>query len=154
MDVLFGVSGLGLYISNKEEPPEDIPKIKRIQRDRINGNNIYDSVNYRLNKRLIDNIAFERYELAKDPMKSGIIPNFYNQLKEVVKRSKAEHDEFLKDYNSHEVNLKDREMAEGQGIAIENFTNGSEKPNNIKFLFILTGILIFLILIVSTILTK
>ena|SRR5579885_3431503 len=66
-----------------------------IKRTPINGENIYDSHNYNLFKLYSDNLAFDRYILARNPMESGLIPNYYNQFQETEKEAiRFKHDYF------------------------------------------------------------
>lgn len=96
MDLITGLSAVGTYMNNRDAPFHDKINTLRIKRNPINGNNIYDNAKYWENKRYVDNIANDRYKLARDPMKTGVIPNFYNQLQVVEKRKEIARKEYLR----------------------------------------------------------
>jgi len=85
MDTFAGLLGTGLYMNQKEVPVKKSINSNRIKRTQINGNNIYDNAKHKENKMYVDNIADARYKLADDPINTGVIPNFYNQLQSIDK---------------------------------------------------------------------
>ena len=119
MDILSGLLGVGSIMNNKEVQVHDNINTTRVKRTPINGNNLYDNAKYRTTKRYEDNIAYDRYKLAKDPMNTGVIPNFYNQLQTVTKRKQAIKEEYLKQKKQKDEYRKKTEKK------IEGFENDS-----------------------------
>ena len=80
-ELLGGLAFIGNYM-NSRKPKQLLDKQKnRLSAERTNGKNIFDnnftnSV-YRETKRL----AKERYEKSKQPMKTGVIPRNFNNMK-------------------------------------------------------------------------
>ena len=89
MDILGGLTAFGAYLNNKEVPVISTDYDTAIQRTVINGQNIYNNTNYRNNKNYMADIAYQRYQQALNPRDTGIIPNFYNQFKDVEARNAA-----------------------------------------------------------------
>jgi len=89
MDIFTGISSTGLYMNNKSVPGCAIGSLDQstIKRTNINGQNIYNSKNYRHNKNYVDNVAWNRYMESKNPMRTGVVPNFYNQQKAIRARN-------------------------------------------------------------------
>ena len=76
MDIATGLASIGKYIAGKEQPRKSITHNNRIKRAEINGDNVYQSRNVGLNRRLVKNKANLRYLKSANPIKSGIVPNF------------------------------------------------------------------------------
>ena len=87
MDILAGLTSLGLYFNNHEEEVKYLDYGTILKRTPINGINIYDSTNYVNNKKFVDDLVDKRYKLSQNPKESGLIPNFYNQFQAVEKRN-------------------------------------------------------------------
>lgn len=111
MDFIGGLATIGTYMNYHNVPPHIVENKPKIKRTPINGNNIYDNAKYREYKLYVDNIADERYTLAKDPMKTGVIPNFYNQLQEVQRRDSIRYRDYLIEKENHKKYLADKEKA-------------------------------------------
>lgn len=120
--------------------------MNKIKRTPINGENIYDSHNYNLNKLYSDNLAFDRYILARNPMKSLLIPNYYNQFKEAHKEAVRFKHDYIK--SAMEKELDWQKYLKSNKI-VESF-NGNFVSNKIfnkpTLLFIFLIIFIFLFL--------
>ena len=89
MDIVSGLAYTGKYIGNKPKPPRELIHNNQVKRTNINGTNIYQARNLGLNRRFVRNKANLRYRKSRQPMETGIIPNFYNQVK-VVEKERAE----------------------------------------------------------------
>jgi hypothetical protein len=88
MDILSGLFGIGSYMNSKDVPVHENINTKTIKRTPTNGSNLYSNARYDQNELYVDNVAFERYKLAENPEETGVVPNFYNQMKSVQKRDK------------------------------------------------------------------
>lgn len=86
----------------------------KIKRNPLNGDNIYDSRNYILNKNYSDDMIMDRYIKSKYS-KYNLIPNYYNQFHALSKR-------FI-DNNDKKIKLPNK--------LIENFDK--HKNDNINF---------------------
>jgi hypothetical protein len=107
-----------------------------IKRTPINGINIYNSNNYREYKNAMADVAYKRYQEALNPAASGIIPNFYNQFKDVARRDAEYRKQFLK-----EQEKKNKIILEKQKINVEG--------RNLKYKQIfLYGVIPFIFLLV------
>jgi len=89
MESAASLSALGCIINNKEGPRPEKRSTNRVRRTPINADNVYNSWNLRKYRRKQRSIANDRHRKARKPMETGIIPNFYNSIKNVKKR-KAE----------------------------------------------------------------
>jgi len=89
MDIVTGLAYTGKYIGDKAPPPKELKHNNKVKRSNINGANIYQSRNLGINRRFIRNKANVRYRKSDRPMETGIVPNFYNQVK-VVEKEKRE----------------------------------------------------------------
>lgn len=96
MDVLTGLASFGAYLDTKEVVEENVDYGTTIKRDPINGLNVYDNWAYPEYKAYVADVAYKRYKEAENPRKSGLIPNFYNQMQEVARRNAEYRDEILK----------------------------------------------------------
>lgn len=121
-----------------------------IKRTPTNGVNIYDSYNYKLNKLYLDNLCFNRYMLARYPMQSGLIPNYYNQIKEAEKETIRFNNDYFNNIANKEINnLKYQETDK----IIESFSNfnllnmNDLTMNKNLLIFIVVFILLFFFII-------
>jgi hypothetical protein len=103
MDILGGLGVVGSYMGGRSFVRETKVNTHRIKRTPINGNDTYNARNYRLDKHYQDMIANNRYIQARDPMKTGIIPNFYNQMQVVQEREKCTREEIVKKTCAHRI---------------------------------------------------
>jgi len=106
MDFLLGLSALGTYMNNNEREEEHKVNTTRIPRDIVIGNNIYNNSSYRYIEAYYNNLAYEQHKLAERPEETGIIPNFYNQMKEVERRRKYYLLKYFEKTKNHEAYLK------------------------------------------------
>jgi len=93
MDLLTGIATVGSYMNNKEVETSKSEPTNRIKRTPLNAENAYTSKNYRKNKYTVDKLTCEQFAKARKPMETGIIPNYYNQIKSVEARKNAVRDE-------------------------------------------------------------
>ena len=103
MDIIAGLTSFGIYLNTKQEQPIDLSYDTTIKRTPINGINIYNASNYRNNKNYIDDLAYKRYQEALNPQKTGMIPNFYNQFKDVSARNDERRKKFLEEQHKKDV---------------------------------------------------
>ena len=106
MDILSGLTTVGSYMNSRIQPSHDKINTSRLKRTPIVGSNLYDNADYRDIKSFVDNKAFDRYQLANHPEKTGVIPNFYNQLQVVENRRKRQQDELKNRPTSCPTNKK------------------------------------------------
>lgn len=150
MDFLLGLSALGTYMNNNERAEEHKVNTTRIPRDVIIGNNIYDNSSYRYIEAYYNNLAYEQHKLAERPMETGIIPNFYNQMKEVDRRrlyyllKDLEKDHNHNAYLQSETEKLRREIVEGfdGDVSIESNSN-----TNKYYLILLIGMILIFVTI-------
>ena len=88
MDIIAGLPAFGTYLNTKILKPVDDEYDTVVKRTPINGLNIYTSHNYKENKDYYDDLAYRRYQACLDPRASGLIPNFFNQFKDVEMRNR------------------------------------------------------------------
>lgn len=117
MDAVAGLGFAGSYIADRDKIKKDDGTAGSVRRTRINGDNIYNSRNLRKNRRYLKNVANKRYRNSRYPMETGIIPNYYNQVK-AVERDKARAVERGR-------RRERRERAEDQAN-IEGFSSGGD----------------------------
>jgi len=119
MYILSGLIGVGSIMNNKEVQVHNNINTSRVKRTLTNGNNLYDNAKYRTIKSYENNVAYDRYKLSQDPMNTGVIPNFYNQLQTVIKRQQSAKNEYLKQKKAREErrNKKDTKV---EGFESEN----------------------------------
>ncbi|QKF93956.1 hypothetical protein QKU48_gp0498 [Fadolivirus algeromassiliense] len=123
MDLVSGLAVVGSYMNNREVPTHDKINTLRIKRNPINGNNIYNNAKYWEYKKYVDNLANERYKLARDPMKTGVIPNFYNQLQVVEKRKEVARQEYLRQKKARKEYLSKIKEKKIEGFNVGNEEN-------------------------------
>ncbi len=138
MDILGGLTFFGTYLNTKIEKPLNLDYDTNIKRTQINGTNIYNALNYRDNKNFMANLAYNRYKESQNPKESGLIPNFYNQLKDVEARNAERHKKFME-----EQQKKDKIILEKQ---IENVESRNFKYKQI-FLYGVLPFIMFLLLL-------
>jgi hypothetical protein len=88
MDFIGGLATAGNFLNEREQPKSIKTHTSRIKRSKPNGNNIYNSWNLKQNRRHVKKKANDRYKLARNTKETGIVPNFYNQVKSVKLRKK------------------------------------------------------------------
>ncbi len=142
MDILGGLTFFGTYLNTKIEKPLNLDYDTIIKRTPVNGMNIYNATNYRDNKNFMADYAYKRYKESQNPQKSGLIPNFYNQLKDVEARNAERHKKFME-----EQKKKDKIILEKQ---IENVNTRNLKYKQI-FIYGVLPFIMFLILLYYTI---
>lgn len=138
MDFLIGLTALGTYMNNNEKIEETKINTTRIPRDITIGNNIYNNNSYRYLEAYYNNLAHEQHKLAERPMETGIIPNFYNQLKEVDKRRKYYLLKYFEKKKKHEEYLKSQKekIVEGFDGEIDTIKDNKLKYYIIALLFL------------------
>lgn len=152
MDFLLGLSAIGTYMNNNEREDERKINTTRIPRDIIIGNNIYNNSSYRYLEAYYNNLTHEQHKLAERPMETGIVPNFYNQMKEVDRRRKYYLLKYFEKTKNHETYLKS--LKEQQKI-VEGFEGDISIEQNTpthKTYLILFMIIIILFVVVYMIL--
>lgn len=135
MDLVTGLSAVGSYMNGREVPVHDKINTLRIKRNPINGNNLYDNAKYWEYKSYVDNIANERYKLARDPIKTGVIPNFYNQLQVVEKRKEIARQEYLRQKKARREFLLKTKEKKIEGFDPENKENKLFTENKTQSFF-------------------
>lgn len=154
MDFLLSLTALGTYMNNNEREEEHKINTTRIPRDNIIGNNIYNNGSYRYLEAYYNNLAYEQHKLAERPMETGIIPNFYNQMKEVDRRrlyyllKDLEKDHNHNAYLKSETEKLKKEIVEG----FDGNINIEENEYSNKYYLILLIIIILLFVAVYLIL--
>ena len=83
--ILGRLTYFGKYFADRESDDEKVDHTKFVRRTPINADNVYNSWNVIRTRRLIKDIANKRYKLSRDPLRTGIIPNFYNAVRFVEK---------------------------------------------------------------------
>jgi hypothetical protein len=124
MDIISGLATVGSYMNDREIPSFNETTTGRIKRNQTNGNNVFNSNNYRQNKKYVDNVAWDRYKQAKDP-KSGLIPNFYNQMQAVEKRHQKYLDLALRKEKARLQSKKIKDRQVEPRSKVEGFDNDS-----------------------------
>jgi len=89
MDILSGLSITGNYLNSKPDRQKKRRHTKSVRNIKPNGKNIYDSWNVKSHRRNTKRIATDRYKKARKPLKTGIVPNIYNQVISVNKEREA-----------------------------------------------------------------
>jgi hypothetical protein len=140
MDIISGLGSLGIYFNNHEDEIKYTKYDNALKRTPINGINIYDNTNYVENKNYYDDLAYNRYQEAVDPKKSGIIPNFYNQFQAVAKRNEEYRQERLK-----------KEIKQNKFILSEQKANVTNR--NLIYKQVLYGMVLMILLLVFVQLT-
>jgi hypothetical protein len=135
MDIIAGLTSVGLYFNNHGEKVKYLDYGDILKRTPINGMNIYDSTNYVLNKKYIDDLVDKRYKLSQNPKESGLIPNFYNQLQAVEKRNAEYRKEIMK-----------KEKKQNEIILNEQQTNVESR--NVIYKQILYGFVLLMFLLI------
>jgi len=152
MDFLLGLSALGTYMNNNDREEERKVNTTRIPRDIIIGNNIYNNSSYRYLEAYYNNLANEQHKLAERPEETGIIPNFYNQMKEVERRRKYYLLKYFEKTKNHEEYLKS--LKEQQKI-VEGFDGDIsivQSTHSTKTYLILFVVIVLLFVVVCIIL--
>jgi len=111
MDIISGLTAFGTYLNTKIEKPIDNEYDTIVKRTKINGLNIYDSTNYRNNKNYMDDLAYKRYRLSQNPKESGVIPNFYNQFKDVALRNAERQQKFMEEQKKKDKIILEKQIA-------------------------------------------
>jgi len=111
MDIISGLTAFGTYLNTKIEKPIDNEYDTIVKRTKINGLNIYDSTNYRNNKNYMDDLAYKRYRLSQNPKESGLIPNFYNQFKDVALRNAERQQKFMEEQKKKDKIILEKQIA-------------------------------------------
>lgn len=142
MDIISGLTAFGTYLNTKIEKPIDTEYDTTVKRTQINGPNVYNATNYRDNKNYIDDLAYKRYRASQNPRESGLIPNFYNQFKDVALRLAERQQKF-----EEEQKKKNKVILEKQ---IENVESRTLKYKQI-FLYGLIPFIFLLIMVYYTI---
>ena len=81
MDILGGLATFGQYVNNSIKSAPQKKQAEQLNQSPRNGNNMYSSNEYDKNTKKIQNIAKTRTQQSKQPDKTGMIPNNYNQIK-------------------------------------------------------------------------
>lgn len=123
MDVLSSLTTVGKYMNKNAKKRYDKINTRRIKRTRINGENTYNSRNIRNYRRHLKSLANKNYKLAKNPEKTGVIPNFYNLAKDVKKRKIKKKDNLVESFDDDSVFSDD-------GSLYSNESKGSCKSLN------------------------
>ena len=106
-----------------------------IKRVPVNGENIYDSHNYNLNKIYSDNLAFDRYSKMDINLYDGLVPNYFNKYKESIKEATR----FKYDYLKSKIPIEQLNDPIVEPFSVSQY--------NYKYLWIL--ILFFLFVVIS-----
>ena len=148
MDFLLGLSALGTYMNNNERPEERKINTTRIPRDIIIGNNIYNNASYRYLEAYYNNLAYEQHKLSENPMETGIIPNFYNQLKEVDRRRMYYLLKYLEKTKNHDEYLKTHKETIVEGFDENvNIEKNNYSTNNYYMVLLIIIVLLLLLFV-------
>jgi hypothetical protein len=115
MDIISSLTAFGTYLNTKIEKPIDLEYDTIVKRTPINGINIYNSTNYRDNKNYMDDLAYKRYKGTQNPRESGLIPNFYNQFKDVALRNEERQQKFMEEQKKKNAIILEKQI-ENVGI--------------------------------------
>lgn len=134
MDMLSGLATVGSYMNSNARPTSQKVNTGRIKRTPTNGNNLYDNSRYRQNNLYVENVADASYKLAQNTEKTGVVPNFYNQMKEVDRRKKIAYNEYLKQKKDRQAYLKKQKDSQRkvEGFSGDNDSVFSDDKSNLS----------------------
>jgi hypothetical protein len=78
--IIGSLAMLGTTIDNQNKQPRKNPQSNKIK-SKSNSINLYNSNNYKNAKKTMQELADEKYQLARNPKKTGVIPKYYNRIK-------------------------------------------------------------------------